>query len=256
MVKKDPTPPFDLSAIMEIPGPKKPSTAFIMYSVEYQSKVEKGENFKLGQMMKEIAEEWKKTDENTQAKYQKLADQDKARFKAQMLQFEQQGFFFNEDGLQSNHVIPQKPKFHDHVVLPKRGQTSYFFFLAEANPANREKNPDIAWKDVLKMSGEQWNDLPKKNRKKYETLADADRLRYESDLKELLTKGFFIMPDGSKSSDHQAKKKVKRAAKNAENTQQDEEDGSEEKEETKKRSNKRKAAGTDDEDYQEKPKKR
>ena len=42
-------------------------------------------------------------------------------------------------------------------------------------------------------------------------MKDKDTARYEGELKDLLTKGYFMMADGTKSSDHQAKKKVKRA---------------------------------------------
>ena len=84
--------------------------------------------------------------EAQQAKYVKLGDEARMRYKAQMLEYEEKGYFTRTDGMLSHQVIPENPKFHDHVVLPKKPQSSFLFFLADANPKNKEKFPDIPHK--------------------------------------------------------------------------------------------------------------
>ena len=46
-----------------------------------------------------------------------------------------------------------------------------------------------------------------KEKKKFEALHQKDQERHDKQLAELNEKGYFIMDDGSKSSDHVAKKK-------------------------------------------------
>ena len=62
----------------------------------------------------------------------------------------------------------------------------------------------------MKRCGEIWSKFSDKEKKKYNDLHDKDVKRYDKQLMELHKKGFFIMNDGSKSSDHQAKIKKKR----------------------------------------------
>lgn len=68
----------------------------------------------------------------------------------------------------------------------------------------------------MKKCGELWNKLTPDEKKKYEDKHDKDVLRYKQQIEDLDKKGFFIMDDGSKSSDHQAK--LKKRSKKSEGT--------------------------------------
>lgn len=59
----------------------------------------------------------------------------------------------------------------------------------------------------MKMCGELWNKLTPEEKKKYEEKHDEDVVRYKQQIEDLDKKGFFMMSDGTKSSDHQAKLK-------------------------------------------------
>lgn len=59
----------------------------------------------------------------------------------------------------------------------------------------------------MKKCGELWNKLSPEEKKKYDDKHDQDVVRYKKQIEDLDKKGFFIMDDGSKSSDHQAKLK-------------------------------------------------
>jgi len=59
----------------------------------------------------------------------------------------------------------------------------------------------------LKQKAEQWSNLPEDQKEKYNKMVEKDKIRYGQQLQDLLTQGYFIMPDGSKSNEH--KKKIK-----------------------------------------------
>ena len=54
-----------------------------------------------------------------------------------------------------------------------------------------------------------WKALTPEQRGKYEMESQKDRTRYEFQLKQLKDQGYFIMDDGTKSSEKVSKKKVK-----------------------------------------------
>jgi len=61
---------------------------------------------------------------------------------------------------------------------------------------------------------ELWNKLTSEERKEYEVSHEKDVVRYQRQIKELDKNGFFVMADGSKSSDYLTKLK-KRSKKDA-----------------------------------------
>lgn len=57
--------------------------------------------------------------------------------------------------------------------------------------------------------GEAWKKLSEAEHKKYEEMSNADAIRFSQQTEDLAKKGYFIMKDGTKSSDHVPKKKRK-----------------------------------------------
>ena len=64
-----------------------------------------------------------------------------------------------------------------------------------------------------------WKSLPEKKIKVYEKKNQLESTMYEKQLADLMDKGFFLMDDGTKSSEHTAKS-IKKASK-SEKTNQD-----------------------------------
>lgn len=62
----------------------------------------------------------------------------------------------------------------------------------------------------MRKAGAEWHAMTEEEKKPYEKLHEKDVKRYEAQLAELKSKGFFIMADGTKSSDHEVKKKKSR----------------------------------------------
>ena len=65
----------------------------------------------------------------------------------------------------------------------------------------------------MKKCGQVWNDLEADKKAIYEKKHADDTVRYKKQCEDLDKNGYFIMDDGSKSSDHKSNLKKKRGAK-------------------------------------------
>lgn len=131
----------------------------------------------------------------------------------------QKGFFTNKDGTKSTDEKPMsntakdlKKKYGD-VVLPKRPSSGYICFTTHNLNRVKEEEKIAIHTQAMVRCGAIWNAMTPAEKKKYEDMHDKDVKRYEKQLKELEKKGYFMMDDGSKSSDHTPKVK-RNAAKN------------------------------------------
>ena len=65
----------------------------------------------------------------------------------------------------------------------------------------------------MKKCGDVWNNLSTDEKAIYENKHAKDAERYNQQLQDLDKNGFFLMDDGTKSSDHKSNLKKKRGAK-------------------------------------------
>ena len=103
-------------------------------------------------------------------------------------------------------AVPKKQKKKKVEGAPKRNQNSYMFFCKDARPLIKQKNPDMASKDILREMGVQWALLKDNNPKKvkeYEAMAAADKDRYASD------KENYTPPESADEEDAPKEKKKK-----------------------------------------------
>ena len=95
-------------------------------------------------------------------------------------------------------------------VLPKKATSAYFFFNQQYIKNLRENDATITQTEGFKLAGTKWGTMSEKEKTPFDKLAADDRVRFEKQTKELETKGFFKMEDGTKSTDpansHLAKK--------------------------------------------------
>lgn len=205
---KDKNPSFNISSIMEI-RPKQTMSAYLFFSTERLRNIKKGKNQQLPDIVKGIAAEWKTLSAAKKKTYEKLEAKDKQRYEKEKQEYEQQGYFINSDGVKSNSVLPKKPKFLDHIKLPKKAMPPYCCFNTEMIKKIKAKIPDLNITTISKKVSEQWSGLNEKERNKYHNQAELEKIRYARELKELTTQGYFVMADGTKSSD--LNKKLKKA---------------------------------------------
>ena len=143
--------------------------------------------------------------------YVKKSNADEQRYQKQLKELDTKGYFINDDGVKSTDVmIDPKKKYGKDCVVPKRPISAYLAFTTDMVNKLKEKEKIEKHTDAMKRCGEIWSKYSDKEKKKYNDLHDKDVKRYDKQMLELHKKGFFIMDDGSKSSDHQAKIKKKR----------------------------------------------
>lgn len=121
-------------------GPKKPSSAYLFFSIETIKKLtEKNPDLKQPEKMRKAGEVWKALNDKQKAKYIAMADEDKVRYEKQQKQFESKGWYTLADGSKSNSAEniakasegkSMKKKFGDDVLLPKKPMSAYMFFMA------------------------------------------------------------------------------------------------------------------------------
>ena len=83
---------------------------------------------------------------------------------------------------------------------PKKAMTAFFFFMIETTKKLTEKNPSLKQKEKVTKAAEVWKALTDKQKTKYNKLAEDDKLRYDNQMKQFESKGWFILADGSKSN--------------------------------------------------------
>ena len=95
-------------------------------------------------------------------------------------------------------------------MKPTRPANPYIFFLKENQARVKEEHKCGAASETAKILGEQWKAMNDEQKKPYLEKQAADQTRYEAQCREMKDKGYFTLPDGSKSSDHKKKVPVKR----------------------------------------------
>ena len=158
------------------------------------------------------AEIWKGMSDTDKEPYTAKAKADEARFQAQLKELEEKGFFTTADGLKSTDLyVDPKKKYGEDCVVPKKPLSAYLFFTTEkVNKIKEEQN--CTHPEAMKKCGQIWNELDADGKAPYEKKHTDDADRYKKQCNDLDKNGFFIMDDGTKSSDHKAKLK-KRAKK-------------------------------------------
>ena len=81
-----------------------------------------------------------------------------------------------------------------------------------------KKNPDMPQKEIMTECGKRWGEMSDGQKKKFTDLNAQDKLRQEKQLADLKAKGFFVLDDGSKSTDEKNVPKPTRKIKKASNS--------------------------------------
>jgi hypothetical protein len=93
-------------------------------------------------------------------------------------------------------------------MKPSRALSAYIYYSNEWVPKIK-KDEGLDHRAAMSRAGELWNTMKDEDKKKYNDLHDKDVKRHEKQVKELKEKGYFILDDGTKSTDHQVSGKKK-----------------------------------------------
>lgn len=101
----------------------------------------------------------------------------------------------------------ENPKFHDHVVVPKKAGSAWTFFNKTVQKEIHAANPEMKMVDIAKQVALKWNSLDDTQKQPYLKMQENDVIRHKRELKDLVENGYFINSDGVKSTDLKKKKK-------------------------------------------------
>lgn len=139
--------------------PKKPTSAWIYFNTATVAKLKVEKNLDQKEAFAKSAEIWKTLSDADKAPYQGKSKADEERYKKQLKELEDNGFFLTEDGKKSTdlHVDPKK-KYGNDCVVPKKPLSAYLFYTTEN--VNKIKEADnCTHPDAMKKCGALWNAL-------------------------------------------------------------------------------------------------
>ena len=96
-------------------------------------------------------------------------------------------------------------------MKPPKVQTAYLYYNIVTCKKLKE-DEGLPHKDAFKKVGELWGKMTDEDKKPYKELEEKDRERREGQLAMQKEKGYFLMKDGTKSSEVEISGKKKRAS--------------------------------------------
>lgn len=162
-------------------APKKNCSSYIFFCKDMRESV-KSENpgLKGTEITKEIANLWKKLEEDDKGPFIEKAEADKQRYLDEMKSYTPSEGFSNEESEGKTKTAKTKKA---RKPGPKKASSSYLFFCKEHRSKVKALYPDMDSKDITRELGRVWKEemTDKKKKKKFEKLAAEDKARYEEE---------------------------------------------------------------------------
>ncbi len=158
-------------------APKNARSAYILFSQDMRPDVKKEQpELDAKDVLKALGALWKNADEDVKAKYQKLADEDKVRFKEEM-----DNYVPSEDEKEKDKKTKKGKKPKD---APKSARSAYIFFSQDMRPVVKEENPEMKSTEIMTELGKRWKEFKDSDdAKKYIDMAQEDKERYNEEMK-------------------------------------------------------------------------
>ena len=208
--------------------PKKATGAYFYFSQQFiKSARDKDTALTQTEGAKLAGSKWGSMNEKEKTPFEKLATEDKVRVEKQMKQLATKGYFMMEDGTKStdpaNAHLAKKPKSatdddEPEPLQPKRAMSGFIYFSMEFGAETRAKNPTnvvMSIGEISKLTSEKWGAMTEAQKQPYESKNAADKKRHEKQQQELNKMGYFMLEDGSKSTDVQNVPKKRKSMKPA-----------------------------------------
>lgn len=159
--------------------PKKPTSAWIYFNTKTVAQLKVEKNLDQKEAFAKSAEIWKTLSEEDKKPYTDKSKADEERYKAQLKELGEKGYFTTEDGKKSTdlHVDPKK-KYGQDCVVPKKPLSAYLFYTTE-NVNKIKETDNCTHPDAMKKCGALWNALSADDKRKYEQLHEDDVKRYQ-----------------------------------------------------------------------------
>eukprot|EP00761_Pharyngomonas_kirbyi_P011623 gb/GECH01011649.1/.p1 GENE.gb/GECH01011649.1/~~gb/GECH01011649.1/.p1 ORF type:complete len:220 (+),score=72.66 gb/GECH01011649.1/:1-660(+) len=185
--------------------PKKPPTAFIMYSNDLRENLKKEYPNKKGkQITKMISSRWQKESDEVKEKYNrqhadalKKYEQEYKEYWDSLPQEEREKIEKKKErkteinvgdrrrATRNNPNAEEPPsKRQRQSVKAKKPRSAFMFYQAEKRDEVKEKHPKAKGSKVNKILGQMWRELTEEEAKRYHDMHDKDKERYEKEAQE------------------------------------------------------------------------
>jgi len=167
-------------------APKRNLSAYLLYQNGMRDQF-KRENpgMTFGQLAKYTSHMYKNLTPDEKATWEARAEQDKARFDAEM------AVYVPPPGHDARGILiaDQLPKKRTKrgprdPAAPKRASGAYVFFTNEMRPRVLKEYPGIRFVELGKVMGERWRALPPEEKRRFEDMASEDKVRFQMEMQE------------------------------------------------------------------------
>ena len=171
-----------MGQVQHRPGPKKPLSAYFLFSQEERLKV-KAEfpDYSITEVAKELGRRWAQIDPAIKQSYEQ-------RYQESRRQYEQ--------ALQA--YKPQKKKKDPNA--PKQPLSAYFLFSQEERLKVKEGHPNYSICEIAKELGRRWADMNPEVKQHYQQKAEEGRQKYDQEMAAYRQGNFTKTPTGSNPS--------------------------------------------------------
>ena len=160
--------------------PKKGTSAWIYFNTATVAKLKEEKKMDQKEAFAKSAEIWKSLSDADKEPYIAKSKADEGRFKDQMKELEEKGFFTTVDGQKSTDLyVDPKKKYGEDCVVPKKPLSAYLFFTTENVNKIKEKE-NCSHPEAMKKCGQIWNELEADKKCIYTAKHDKDAERYKA----------------------------------------------------------------------------
>ncbi|KAG7366751.1 high mobility group box domain containing protein [Nitzschia inconspicua] len=167
-------------------APKRNMSAYLLYQNAMRDQF-KRENpgMSFGQLAKYTSHMYKHLTPEEKATWEARASQDKARYTAELAQYEPPPGHDAKGILIEDHRPRRKSKRGPKdPMAPKRASGAYVFFTNEMRPKVLAEYPGIKFVELGKVLGERWRALTPDQKKRFEDIASQDKVRFQMEMQE------------------------------------------------------------------------
>jgi high mobility group protein B2 len=170
----------------DINAPKRNMSAYLLYQNAMREQF-KRENpgMTFGQLAKYTSHMYKNLTPEEKATWEARAQQDKARYDAEIAAYvpppghDARGVLIEDHRPRKrNKRGPKDP------AAPKRASGAYVFFTNEMRPKVLQEFPGIKFVDLGKVLGERWRALTPEEKKRFEEVATEDKIRFQMEMQQ------------------------------------------------------------------------
>ena len=185
-------------------APKNPKSAYIFYCQDERENVKtEMPDLSAKEILKELGGRWQGTSEETRAKYQEMAKDDKERYNEEMKNY------VPAPDSEEPEKKQKKKRAKKAKDAPKNASSPYIFFCKDERENVKTEMPELTAKEIMTELGNRWKAIKDTEKAdKYKKLAEEDKVRYAEDMK-----NYVPVPEGQgqESEKKERKKRAKKA---------------------------------------------